>query len=90
MFLRTFGLEHLLKWEVNPVVVTLLLPIVIFISFFCVKLYYSRIKYTCTECHHTFYPKFFQTHIGMHEENGREQYCPHCRKITFCKYADKE
>ncbi|MBR3999019.1 MAG: hypothetical protein IKI93_11825 [Clostridia bacterium] len=84
----TFGPEDLLEWGIHPLIVILLLPAVILLTLLCVRMYYSRRKFTCTECSLTFRPKFTQTHIGLHEENGRDQFCPRCRKITFCRYVD--
>lgn len=89
MFLQTFGLEHLLEWGVHPLLVILLLPAVILGSLLIVRIWISRMEFVCTECGHVFKPKFLHTHIGTHDTNGRDQYCPHCQKITFCKYDHK-
>jgi len=90
MFLQTFGPEHLLEWGVHPLAVIFLLPAVIIASLLIVRIGISRMEFVCTECRRIFRPKFRHTHIGTHDDNGREQYCPHCRKITFCRYSRKD
>jgi len=81
------GIEDLLRMGIHPLVVIMILPVTIFVSLLCVRIYYSRLKYRCTECGKIFQPKFSHAHIGIHDSAGRDQYCPHCRKITYCKYA---
>ena len=84
------GIEDLLGMGIHPLVVIMILPVTIFVSLLCVRIYCSRLKYRCTECDHVFQPKFSRTHIGVHDSAGRDQYCPHCRKITYCKFDKKE
>ena len=72
---------------VNPIVVALFVPLVVIIALLIVRIYLWRKKYICTECNQTFHPKFLQVHMGWHDgSRGRDQYCPHCKKISFCKY----
>ena len=44
------GIEDLLGMGIHPLVVIMILPVTIFVSLLCVRIYYSRLKYRCTEC----------------------------------------
>ncbi len=75
---------------VNPIIVLLFVPLIVIIALLCVRLYLWRKKYICSECNQIFQPKFMRIHMGWHDgSRGRDQYCPHCKKITFCKYANE-
>lgn len=88
----SFHYYDLLDLGVNPIVVLLVIPVSIIIPLLIVKFVYSRKKYVCTECEKIFVPEFHRTYLGFHNdladtEKGRNQYCPHCGKITWCKYT---
>lgn len=89
MLMWSFGPTDLLEWGVHPVIVILLLPVIIGIILLSVRLYVSRLLFRCTECGCVFRPKFSRTLLGLHDERGREQYCPCCKKITYCLYQDR-
>ena len=86
-------LDDMLEAGVSPLFVVLIIPLSVIIPLIIVKIVCSRKKYKCTECDSVFVPKFFQTHLAMYKdisvtERGRDQYCPKCQKITWCKYYD--
>ena len=86
---------ELLDLGVSPLVVILLIPLSVIIPLVIVKIVYSRKQYRCTECENIFRPNFLQTHLGYYQdlsvtERGRNQYCPKCGKITWCKYYPED
>ena len=89
-----FNPQSLIDLGVAPLLVLVAIPISIIISLAIVKFVYSQKTYKCTECESTFVPTFMKTHLGFYNDpslsgHGRNQYCPKCRKITWCKYVDK-
>jgi len=86
----TISVNDLLRMGVHPLIVIMILPTAIFVSLLCVRIYISHTRYRCTECGHVFRPKLSRTHVGYHDNTGRDQYCPNCRKVTYCRYADFE
>ena len=90
----SFHYYDLLDFGVNPLVVLLIIPISIIIPLVIIRIVYSKKTYRCTECETRFKPTFLQTHLGgYHDElsttdKGREQYCPKCQKITWCKFDE--
>ena len=90
-----FHVDDLLCMGFSQIFVILLIPIVLIVCLVAVKLVISRKSYRCTECEHIFRPKLFQTHLGFHQdisvtERGRDQYCPKCAKITWCRYYPED
>ena len=89
----SFNPQDLIELGVNPLLVILIIPIGVIVSLAIVKFVYSRKKYECTECRYVFTPRFMKTHLGFHNDlsssRGRNQFCPRCRKITWCKYKDE-
>ena len=79
-------INDLLNAGVNPIIVILLIPAILIVPLFVFKLVLSRKTYRCTECGKIFKPKFLRTHIGLHDQDGINQYCPKCKDITWCKY----
>lgn len=79
-------IEDWLDVGVNPIIVILSIPAVFVLAIPIAKFIVSRYTYRCTECGEVFKPKFWRAHAGIHGPNGRYQYCPKCKKITWCKY----
>ena len=88
MNVMSFHPEDLVEL-VGPVASILFAPVLIIVSLLIVRIVLWRKTYVCTECNKAFKPKFMQVHMGWHDGNRRNQYCPHCRKITCCKYDEK-
>ena len=91
----SFTPQTLLDLGINPLVILVFVLACVVVPLLVVKFAYSKKKYKCTECDKIFSPKFFQTHIGYVQDlsddskRGREQYCPHCHKITWCKFFEQ-
>lgn len=88
----SFTPQTLLDLGINPLVVIAFVLVSIIVSLAVVKIVYSQKIYKCTECRKNFKPEFLKTHLGYYQElsadseKGKEQYCPHCKRITWCLY----
>ena len=79
-------IDDWLDMGINPIIVILAVPVFLLLAWIAVTFIISRYTYRCTECGEVFKPKFFKTHAGVHDFDGRELYCPKCKKKTWCKY----
>lgn len=90
MYLFRFRITDL---PISPAYQLLFLVIAIVVSFVsCIivdKVIIARHSYKCTECDHHFRVKWYKgATIASHDEKGRDMRCPHCKKMTYCKYDD--
>ena len=81
-------IDDWLSAGVNPIIVISSVPVIFLLALIILKFIVSRRTYKCTECNEVFKPKFFKTHTGAHGPDGRNQYCPKCKKVTWCKYQN--
>ena len=79
-------IDDWLDFGINPIIVILSFPGIMLCGGIIAKIIVFRRTYRCTECGEIFNPSFFKTHVGVHDIDGWYQYCPKCRKITWCKY----
>lgn len=90
MYLFRFRINELPISPVYQLLFTVLTIVGAFIfAFILPKVIFARHSYTCTECGHHFKGKFFRcATIVFNDEKGCEMKCPHCKKLTYCKYDD--
>lgn len=88
MFTLSWSVDDLLDIGVNPLIVIAVLILAILVPIAVVRIVLSKKNYRCTECGEQFKLKPWQIHLGFHDFDGRNSFCPHCQKITYCKYLE--
>ena len=86
MTVLSWSVSDLLDIGVNPLVVICLLLLAVIIPAVVTRIVISKKTLHCSECGANFRLKPQQIHLGFHDFNGRNAYCPHCKKITWCRY----
>lgn len=60
------------------------MAVVVVISIFLSKYYFTHIAYICPECHKVFVPKFKEAFWAKHTPTTRKLTCPHCHHKGYC------
>lgn len=90
MFALSFGIEDLLGLGINPGVILVLFLLAIIVPIIIVRIAISKKRYRCSECGEKFKLNLWKVHLGFHDFNGRNNFCPNCKKITWCTYLRED
>ncbi len=84
---EAFEIGTILLWAIKGIwwpFVFVGLPVVIGLSIWISRYYFSNVAYICPECHNVFKPRFKEAFWANHTPTTRRLTCPGCGHKGFC------